>query len=122
MYDMKMVNETKAVMGNKPVIVLVDVSNPMVFSETEKNSDAILVHFGVQDQALLDIITGSFEPSGLLPFQMPSDMKTVEEQFEDVPRDMKPYTDSEGNTYDFGFGLNWKGAINDGRVVKYRNN
>lgn len=122
MFDMKMVNETRTLMGNKPVVVLVDVSNPMVLSEIEKSSSAIIVHFGVQDQALMDVITGAFEPSGLLPFQMPADMKTVEEQFEDVPRDMKPYTDSEGNLYDFGFGLNWKGVIIDERVKKYRNN
>ncbi len=48
------------------------------------------------------------------------DMKTVEEQFEDVPRDMKCYVDSEGNTYDFAFGLNWTGMINDARGSKYR--
>ena len=120
-FDMRMVNETRAKMGKKPVVVLVDVSNPMVFSEIEKNASAILVHFGVQDQALMDIITGMSEPSGLLPFQMPADMKTVEEQLEDVPRDMKCYTDTDGNMYDFGFGLNWQGIINDGRAAKYKN-
>jgi beta-glucosidase len=118
-YDMKMVNETKVKMGKKPVIVVINVSNPMVFSEIEKSANAILVHFGVQDQALLDIITGAFEPSGLLPFQMPSGMKTVEEQYEDVPRDMDCYVDSDGNKYDFGFGLNWNGVISDQRVTKY---
>jgi beta-glucosidase len=120
-FDMKMVNETRAKMGKKPVIVLVDVSNPMVFSEIEKSASAILIHFGVQDQALMDIITGASEPSGLLPFQMPADMKTVEEQYEDVPRDMTCYVDSEGNKYDFGFGLNWQGIITDERVSKYKN-
>jgi beta-glucosidase len=118
--DMKTVNETKAKMGAKPVIVIVKVSNPMVFAEIEKSASAILIHMGVQDQALMDIITGAAEPSALLPFQMPADMKTVEEQFEDVPRDMKCYVDSEGNTYDFAFGLNWNGLINDARVEKYR--
>jgi beta-glucosidase len=48
-------------------------------------------------------------------------MKTVEEQSEDVPRDMKCYFDSDGNNYDFGFGLNWKGVINDERAAKYNN-
>ena len=120
-FDMRMVNETRAKMGKKPVVVLVDVSNPMVFSEIETNASAILVHFGVQDQALMDIMTGVSEPSGLLPFQMPADMKTVEEQFEDVPRDMNCYTDTDGNVYDFGFGLNWQGIINDGRAEKYKN-
>ena len=120
-YDMQLVNKTKARMGNKPVVVIVGVSKPMVFSEIEKSADAILIHFGIQDQAILDILTGVYEPSGLLPFQMPVNMKTVEEQDEDVPRDMVPYTDSEGNTYDFAFGMNWKGIIQDRRVEKYRN-
>ncbi len=120
-FDMKMVNDTKARMGKKPVIVVINVSNPMVFGEIEKNASAILVHFGVQDQVLLDLMTGTAEPSGLLPFQMPVDMKTVEEQLEDVPEDMKCYVDTDGNTYDFGFGLNWQGVINDQRVARYKN-
>ena len=120
-FDMRVVNETRTKMGKKPVVVLVNVSNPMVFSEIEKNASAILVHFGVQDQALMDIITGASEPSGLLPFQMPADMKTVEEQYEDVPRDMNCHIDSDGNKYDFGFGLNWQGIINNQRVTKYKN-
>ncbi len=118
--DMQLVNNTKTKMGDKPVIVSVKVSKPMVFSEIEPSSTAILVHMGVQDQALMEIITGAKEPSGLLPFQMPADMLTVEAQFEDVPRDMKPYTDSQSNVYDFAFGLNWKGTINDERVQKYK--
>jgi beta-glucosidase len=119
-FDLKMVIETKAKMGEKPVIVIVDVANPMVFAEIEPVADAILIHCGVQDQAILDIATGDFEPSGLLPFQMPANMKTVDEQLEDVPRDMECYTDSEGNTYDFAFGLNWSGVISDERVNKYK--
>ena len=56
----------------------------------------IIASFGVQDQALLDIISGAKSPSGLLPLQMPADMRTVEEQKEDVPRDMKCHVDTEG--------------------------
>ena len=118
--NMKTMNEIKAKMGNKQIIIIIKATNPMVFSEIEKSAGAILVHMGVQSQAILDIISGAFEPSALLPFQMPADMKTVEEQYEDVPRDMKCYTDSEGNTYDFAFGLNWKGIIKDERVRIYR--
>lgn len=43
-----------------------------------------------------DILTEVAEPSGLLPMQMPEDMKTVEVQFEDVPRAVEVYVDSEG--------------------------
>ena len=77
---MKIVNETKAKMGSKPVIVVMRVTNPMVFSEIEKSADAILIQMGVQDQAVLDIVSGVVEPSALLPFQMPADMKTIEQQ------------------------------------------
>jgi beta-glucosidase len=118
--DMELVNETKAKMGDKPVIISVKVAKPMVFSEIESSASAILVHMGVQDQALMEIITGASEPSGLLPFQMPADMLTVEAQFEDVPRDMKPYIDADGNAYDFAFGLDWNGVIQDERVTAYK--
>jgi beta-glucosidase len=118
--DMQLVNDTKEKMGDKPVIVSVKVSKPMVFSEIEPSATAIMVHMGVQDQALMEIITGTTEPSALLPFQMPEDMLTVEAQFEDVPRDMKPYTDADGNSYDFAFGLNWNGVIQDERVHTYK--
>ncbi|MBI3720534.1 MAG: glycoside hydrolase family 3 C-terminal domain-containing protein [Sphingobacteriales bacterium] len=118
--DLLMVTETYAKMKGKPVIVSVNMSNPMVFGEFEKVSNAILVNFGVQDQAILDILTGNAEPSGLLPLQMPADMQTVEKQKEDVPHDIQCYKDSEGHVYDFGYGLNWKGVIKDARVIKYK--
>jgi beta-glucosidase len=98
---------------------VIDVSKPMVFSEFESQANAIILAFGVQDQAKLDILTGTFEPSGLLPFQMPVDMKTVELQKEDVPFDMTCHKDADGNVYDFGFGLNWSGVIKDARTEKY---
>ncbi|WP_093824678.1 glycoside hydrolase family 3 protein [Spirosoma endophyticum] len=118
--DLNMVKETFAQMKGKPVIVALQVSNPTVVAEFEKESNAVLAHFGVQDQALMDILTGVHEPSALLPMQFPADMKTVETQAEDVPRDMKCYVDADGNTYDFGFGLNWKGVIQDARTAKYK--
>ena len=92
----------------------------MVFAEFEKEADGILYGFGVMDQAMMDVLSGRFEPSGLLPVQMPANMETVEQQLEDVPHDMKVHVDSEGNAYDFGYGLNWKGVINDKRVTTYK--
>ena len=91
----------------------------MVFSEFESSVDAILVNLGVKNEAVMKIVAGQAEPSGLLPMQMPKDMETVEAQYEDVPRDMECYVDAAGNTYDFGFGLNWSGVIQDARTEKY---
>ncbi|OYU54957.1 MAG: beta-glucosidase [Chitinophagaceae bacterium BSSC1] len=117
--DLNTILDTKKAMKGKPVLVAVSMSNPMVFGEFEGQVDAILGEFGVQVEALLDIVSGKVEPSALLPMQMPLNMSTVEKQMEDVPRDMIPYKDSNGHVYDFGYGLNWKGVINDARVKKY---
>lgn len=91
----------------------------MIFSEFESQVDAILVGFGISNETFLDIVAGNVEPTALLPFQMPANMETVEAQYEDVPRDMECYVDAAGNTYDFGFGLNWSGVIQDERTAKY---
>ena len=107
------------------LILLVTADRPMCYGEIEPYADAILMGFGssrskIPDTAFANVITGAYEPSGLLSFQMPKDMKTVMEQDEDVPRDMECYVDSEGNTYDFCFGLNWSGVIDDDRVKTYK--
>ena len=118
--DLEMISKSFEQMKGKPVIVSMQLSNPAVVSEFEKMADAIVVNFGVQDQALLDILTGAGEPSGLLPLQMPANMETVETQKEDTPHDMEVHVDEAGNRYDFAFGMNWKGVINDARVKKYK--
>ncbi|GHV66791.1 beta-glucosidase [Spirochaetia bacterium] len=118
--DLDMVLDTRNAMGDKPVIVFVRTANPFVAAEFETAADAVLLDFSVETRTLLELALGKAEPSALLPFQMPLDMETVEAQAEDLGRDMIPYTDSEGNTWDFAFGLGWKGPIKDDRVRKYR--
>ena len=117
--DLNSVIRTKELMGDKPVIVLVQTERPFV-PEFEPYADAILVGFCISNQAFLDLVSGEAEPYALLPLQLPKDMKTVEEQFEDVARDMECYVDEDGHSYDFAFGLNWSGVIKDKRVKKYR--
>lgn len=117
--DAQLVADTKAKMKGKPVIISVNASNPMVFSEIEPNVGAILLNFNVQDQAIFDLLSGKAEPSALLPMQMPANMVTVEKQAEDVPFDLEVYQDAAGNRYDFGYGMNWSGVISDGRADVY---
>ena len=117
--DLVLLQQTRQAMKDKPVIVLLNATNPTVLAEIEPATDAILLSFSIQNQAILEVLSGNVEPGGLLPFQMPADMATVETQREDVPRDMKPYVDSQGNSYDFGFGLNWQGVISDDRTRTY---
>jgi beta-glucosidase len=105
--------------SGKPVIVVLTVTNPPPLGEVEPSANAIVVNFQSQKSAVLDIVVGStrygdeqaapvsIRPTALLPMQFPRDMNEVETQLEDVPRDMIPYADSEGNRYDFGFGLSY---------------
>ena len=106
-------------MGEKPVIVVVRMQNPCVLAELEPAADAIVVDFGVQQEAVLTILSGRAEPSGLLPVQLPRDMETVEAHCEDKPLDLIPYVDGGDNAYDFCFGLNWSGPIRDSRTMRY---
>ena len=119
--DLSTVLTTRNKMGDKPVIVVTNIARPMIFNEFEPQVDGIVARFGIGEQAVMDVIAGKYEPSGLLPMQMPANMETVENQKEDVPFDMDCHIDSEGNVYDFAFGLNWNGVINDARTQKYRN-
>ena len=117
--DMEAVMEARRVMGDKPVIVAVSVLRPFVPAEIEPYADGLLLAINVQHQAVLEIVSGAFEPQGLLPMQLPASMDTVEKQCEDRPHDMECYRDSEGNVYDFAFGMNWSGVISDDRVKHY---
>lgn len=117
--DLDLVLDTKKAMADKPVIVVIRMHNPCVLAEFEAAADAILVDFGVQNEAVLTMVSGAAEPSGLLPVQLPADMNTVETHCEDKPLDLEPYVDSCGNCYDFAFGMNWSGVIRDERVTRY---
>ena len=107
-------------MGDKPVFVGIKAANPMVMAEFEKEVQGIFFHFGVQDQVIFDLVSGKYEPSALLPIQLPASMAAVETQLEDTAHDMEVHVDAAGNPYDFTFGLNWSGVIQDERVVKYK--
>lgn len=52
--------------------------------------------------------TGGVSPQGRLPVIPPADMETVETRCEDLVTDIRPYTDSEGNVYTLGFGLQYE--------------
>lgn len=117
--SLDLILNTRKLVGGIPVAVYLTVTNPMCFYEFEPQVDVILVGFSVSDDAALEALSGNYEPSGLLPCQMPADMETVEAQYEDIPFDMICHADSEGNVYDYGFGLNFSGVISDWRTEQY---
>ena len=87
-----------------PTIVDVYLDRPAVIPDIAEQSVGLLANFGASDEALLDVVFGRFNPSGTLPFEMPSSMEAVERQLEDVPYD------SENPLFEFGFGLRYDEA------------
>ncbi len=85
----------------KPTIISMYLDRPAVIPEITENAVAVLGDFGTHDDALMDIIFGIYSPSGKLPFELPSSMTAVENQFEDVPYD------TEDPLFPFGHGLTY---------------
>jgi beta-glucosidase len=86
-------------MGARPTVVAMYFDRPYVVPELAKESAAMLAHFGVSDDALLDVLTGVYAPTGKLPFELPSSMEAVRAQKEDVPHD------SKDPLYPYGHGI-----------------
>jgi beta-glucosidase len=59
----------------------------------------------VSDAALLDVVFGRFDPSGTLPFELPSSMEAVRAQKEDLPYD------SLNPLFVFGHGLGYSEEV-----------
>ena len=119
--DLEALEYAASVAGDIPVIVSVKMEHTaMVWSECEPLADVILVCYNKQyNEVVSEIVLGQTEPNGLLVAQQPASMEAVEAQVIDVPRDMECHVDANGNTYDFAFGMNWSGIINDERVATY---
>lgn len=84
-----------------PTIVDIYLERPAVIPEIAEKSTALLANFGAEDDVALDVIFGKHVPNGKLPFELPSSMKAVRAQREDMP------SDSENPLYEFGFGLTY---------------
>lgn len=118
--DFEALEYARSVAGDIPVIVAMTSEHSIMWGEVEPLADVILLSYvKTYNDVIAEIILGQTEPSALLVAQQPASMDAVETQYEDVPRDMECYVDANGNTYDFAFGLNWSGVINDERVQKY---
>ena len=103
--DLDNIIKMRELMGEKPVIVCIEMHNPAVLSEFEPLADGIAVQFGVTKAAMFRVLFGDAPAEGRLPYRLPKNMETIEKHCEDLFNDYEVYTDSEGNAYDYGFGL-----------------
>lgn len=118
--DLRTLQDTRKAMGNKPVIVVLQFRNPVVPAEFEPLADAVIGNSGVSGQVLLEAVAGTFDFTGRLPMQMPKNMETVEQHCEDLPFDLACYVDSEGHVWDFGFGMDVRGVLDQQSVLPYQ--
>ncbi len=89
------------IMNQVPTIVVMEVDRPPVIPEINAAAKGLLVQFGVQEDAILDVLFGKFAPEGRLPIELPSSMEAVMAQKEDLPYD------SQEPLYEFGAGIDY---------------
>lgn len=83
------VDYVNSITSKKPAVLIINYTNPWVINEIyndrTKNVVGVLATFGTTSDAILDIITGKFNPTGKMPFSTPVSDEAVENQKEDVP-------------------------------------
>ncbi len=90
--------------GAEKTILAISFRQPYVIDEESGllNAGAILATFGVNDVALLDILSGKFKPTGKLPYALANKAKAIIDQQPDAPGYPK-----EDTLFPFGFGLTY---------------
>jgi beta-glucosidase len=85
--DVARVNETTY---HKPTVLVINFSSPCVIDEIDNpNVKTVLATFGTTTDALLDVLSGKYNPSGKMPFSTPVSRKAVLENKADVPGYLK---------------------------------
>ena len=100
--DVAHVNE---ILNAKPTILAINYTNPWVIGEIDKGkASSIIATFGTTQDALLDIVTGAYNPSGKMPFTTPLNQAVVDANKSDVPG----YMEGPGyGLFAFGHGLSY---------------
>ena len=80
--------------AKKPTVLAINYSNPWVIDEiynpkASGNVKAVIATFNTTLDALLDVVTGKFKPTGKMPFTTPVSEAVVEKQLSDVPGYLK---------------------------------
>jgi beta-glucosidase len=86
--DVARVNEMTSL---KPTVVVINYTSPWMISEIDNgNLKTVLATFGTTTDAILDVVSGAFNPTGKMPFTTPISQKAILENQSDVPGFMKP--------------------------------
>jgi beta-glucosidase len=88
------INYIKQLTAKKTTVLAINYTNPWVIDEIyndadKKNIKGVIATFGTTLDALIDVLTGKFNPSGKMPFTTPISEAVVEKQLSDVPGFLK---------------------------------
>ena len=91
--------------GAEKTILAISFRQPYILDQESGllRAGAILATFGVNDSAILDILSGKFKPVGKLPYALANKPKAVIDQQPDAPGYSK-----EDTLFPFGFGLTYQ--------------
>ena len=87
--------------AEKDLIVVVDLNRPAILASIKDNVSGLIGTFGVEDRVIFEGLYGEFNPTGKLPFDIPSSMESVLNQKEDLP------DDALNPTYRYGYGSSY---------------
>lgn len=88
-----------------PVILDVYLDRPAILGTLAGDAAAIVVNYGCAADCLLDVLFGTAEPHGRLPFELPSSMAAVEASRPDLP------SDTGAPLYAYGAGLSYPSRL-----------
>lgn len=101
------IKQVMSEIGKENTVLSVYFRQPFVMDTASgmKNAGAILATFGSKDAALMDVITGKFNPSGKLPFALAETAQQIIDQ--DSDSEGYPENGKDASLYPFGHGLNY---------------
>ena len=100
-FDNEITSKIKKYSKNNNLIVVVDLNRPAILQEIKNLAAGLIGTFGVLDEVIFEAIYGNFNPSGKLPFEIPSSMEEVKKQKEDLP------DDTDNPSYEYGYGISY---------------
>jgi len=101
------VNAVMAEVGAENTVLDIYFRQPFVLDEASglRDAGAILANFGNSTSALMDVVSGEFNPQGRMPFALAGTREAILQQNSDTPG----YDETDdGALYPFGFGLSYE--------------